>query len=173
MDFGGRPRPQVALGIATRKCEDKPLGRGAPEGAGGRRSLTAGFCLRLDPGDYPQAGPAACDARVGVRLALVNGHRGLHRRGLVGLPAARLRRPPSRAGSTTPDRSRLALAHGDASWPEVGTAGSRSARREISTAVTLLGLGAWQTPPRWTQGSRCWSASHPRATKTHQLDQVA
>ena len=41
--------PQVELGNATRKCQDRPLGLGAPEGAGGRRSLTAGFCLRLDP----------------------------------------------------------------------------------------------------------------------------
>jgi hypothetical protein len=53
------PGPQVELGNATRKCQDRPLGRGAPKGAGGRRSLTAGFCLRLDPGDHPQAGPAA------------------------------------------------------------------------------------------------------------------
>ena len=34
--------PQVALGNATPKCQDRPLGRGAPEVAGGRRSLTAG-----------------------------------------------------------------------------------------------------------------------------------
>jgi hypothetical protein len=35
----------------------------------------------------------------------------------------------------------------------------------MSTAVTLLGLGAWQTPPRWTQGNWCWSANRPRVTE--------
>ena len=43
----------------------------------------------------------------------------------------------------------------------------------MSTAVTLLSLGAWQTPPRWTQGNWCWSASHPRATNALLPDQVA
>jgi len=41
----------------------------------------------------------------GWSAGAVSGHRGLHRRGLVGLPAARLRRPPSRAGSATPGGS--------------------------------------------------------------------
>jgi len=57
-------------------------------------------------------------------------------------------------------------------WPELGTAGALGETR-MSTAVTLLRLGACQTPPRWTKDNQSWSASRPRATNAHLPDQVA